>query len=154
MEAYVPSRAQKRRVLNVAGGVFLAMRIRNVCALGGCRIEGWHQHRLYLALGIVVEPPLYETQVGGLLWASSAEVMASVRACSATVALLEYSSVTKARWLGVHTVMSCCWQTGAMLNHEFMQCWEAASGITAHYHRMFCCMDLDVIAASAQFTWL
>jgi len=33
-----------------------------------------------------VEPLLYDSPVGGLLWASSAVVMASVRACCATVA--------------------------------------------------------------------
>jgi len=47
----------------------------------------------------------------------------------------------------VHTVMSCCWQTGAMLSHEFMQLRSSQWHYCLH-PRMFCCMDLDVIRCS------
>ena len=85
-EAYVPSRAQKAQSVERRWRRFLGNERIRVEALYVplvvAALSGWHQHRLYLALDTTVlwNRALYDSPVGGLLWASSAVVMASVRA--------------------------------------------------------------------------
>jgi len=63
-------------------------------------LSGWQQERVYLALDRSVEPLLYDSSVGGLLWASRPLAMASVGHNSATVAFSEYRRLLRtARWL-------------------------------------------------------
>jgi len=128
-EPYVPSRAQKRKVSSGVGDGFSTIRV-DVCAiylpLVLAALSGWQSHRLYLARHHrVVESLLYDSSIGGLLWASRA-IGASEHG-SATVAFKEYQPLLrKARCLRHHHDVMLLADRG-FANHDLMS-WLQTSG--------------------------
>lgn len=85
-EPYVPSRALKAQSVERRWRRFLGNERIRVEALYVplviAALSGWKQHRLYLAMDTTVlwNRRQHDSSVGGVLWASGATVVASVRA--------------------------------------------------------------------------